>query len=218
MEQYSIVLSSLILLSAFVLVASKRIHSYIGAFRTQAVLIALNTGLIGIREVRSTGRVDILVVFLLLVALKVFYIPRVLHRTYAAVEYKVEKDFLLNIPTLVLLCCAIVVFTYATIRSIVTVASGSADILLVNSISIVLIGLFFIISRKKAIGQIVGLLSIENGLFVTAMYASNGMPFIVDMGIFIDLVTAVLILGVMVHRISAAFESIDTDRMSDLRG
>ena len=96
MEQYSIVLSSLILLSAFVLVASKRIHSYIGAFRTQAVLIALNTGLIGIREVRSTGRVDILVVFLLLVALKVFYIPRVLHRTYAAVEYKVVTSAALS--------------------------------------------------------------------------------------------------------------------------
>ena len=218
MTSISVVLSSLILLSAFVLVASKRIHSTIGAFRAQAVLIALNTGLLGVREFLHSGRVDILAVFVVLVALKVFYIPRILHRTYAAVEYKVEKDFLFNIPTLVLLCSALVVFVYAAVSSISTVKDGDTLILLVDALSAVLIGLFFLISRKKAVGQIVGLLAIENGLFITALYASDGMPFIVDMGIFIDLVTAVLILGLMVFRIDEAFDSTDTDRMSDLKG
>jgi hydrogenase-4 component E len=218
LENYSVVLSSLILLSAFVLVASKRIHSYIGVFRAQAVLIALNTGLLGVREFLHSGRVDILAVFVVLVVLKVIYIPRVLHRTYAAVEYKVEKDFFLNIPTLVLLCSALVVLVYAAVSSIAAVKDGNTLILLVDALSAVLIGLVFLISRKKAVGQIVGLLAIENGLFVTALYASDGMPFIVDMGIFIDLVTAVLILGLMVFRIDEAFDSTDTDRMSDLKG
>jgi hydrogenase-4 component E len=98
------------------------------------------------------------------------------------------------------------------------VKDGNTLILLVDALSAVLIGLVFLISRKKAVGQIVGLLAIENGLFVTALYASDGMPFIVDMGIFIDLVTAVLILGLMVFRIDEAFDSTDTDRMSDLKG
>jgi hydrogenase-4 component E len=218
LENYSVVLSSLILLSAFVLVASKRIHSYIGVFRAQSVLIALNTGLLGVREFLHSGRVDILAVFVVLVVLKVIYIPRVLHRTYAAVEYKVEKDFFLNIPTLVLLCSALVVLVYAAVSSIAAVKDGNTLILLVDALSAVLIGLVFLISRKKAVGQIVGLLAIENGLFVTALYASDGMPFIVDMGIFIDLVTAVLILGLMVFRIDEAFDSTDTDRMSDLKG
>lgn len=218
MEQYSIILSTFILLTAFVLVAGKRIRSYINALRLQGILIALSTGLIGIEEIRRTGRFDVLAVGLIIVALKVVYIPRMLHRTYAGVEYKVEKDFSLNIPLMILICCGIVVFNTFTFTAAKVFASASQAVLVINAISVVLIGLFFIISRKKAIGQIVGLLVIENGLFVTAMYASNGMPFIVDMGIFIDLVTAVLILGIMVFKINTAFESIDTDQMNNLKG
>jgi hydrogenase-4 component E len=204
MEEISLVLSALILLTAFVLVASKRVRSYIGILQLQGALIALNTGLIGIQAIRLHGRFDVLIVSLIIVALKVFYIPRQLHKTCDNVEHQVSKDFFLNIPFLV--------------AAVIPGNTGQPGALLVNAIALVLIGLFFIISRRKAIGQIVGLLVIENGLFVTAMYASDGMPFIVDMGIFIDLVTAVLILGVMVGRINAAFESIDTENMSNLRG
>ena len=218
MDNYNIALSAMILLSAFILVANKRISSYINTLRLQAILIAIATGIIGIRSVMDSGRVDILIVCLIIVALKVVYIPQMLHKTYAGVEHKVEKDFFLNIPLLVLVCCAIVVFTYFSLSTISGLSTGSTGILLVNSISIVLIGLFFIISRKKAIGQIVGLLVIENGLFVTAMFASNGMPFIVDMGIFVDLITVVLILGIMVFKINTKFESIDIDKLNNLRG
>ena len=218
MDNYNIALSAMILLSAFILVANKRISSYINTLRLQAILIAIATGIIGIKSVMDSGRVDILIVCLIIVALKVVYIPQMLHKTYAGVEHKVEKDFFLNIPLLVLVCCAIVVFTYFSLSTISGLSTGSTGILLVNSISIVLIGLFFIISRKKAIGQIVGLLVIENGLFVTAMFASNGMPFIVDMGIFVDLITVVLILGIMVFKINTKFESIDIDKLNNLRG
>lgn len=218
MAQYSIVLSALILLSGFLLVAGKRIRSYISVLRLQGILLAVNTGIAGILELRANGRADILVISLIIIALKVIYIPRMLHKTYAGIESKVEKDFFLNIPLLILVCCGIVVFTYFSVTAIGSVSGDSTGILLVNSISLVLIGLFFIISRKKAIGQVVGLLAIENGVFITAMYASNGMPFIVDMGVFVDLITAVLILSIMVFKINTAFESIDTDKLNNLRG
>jgi len=88
----------------------------------------------------------------------------------------------------------------------------------VNSVSLILIGLFFMISRKKAIGQIVGFLVIENGIFVTAMFATQGMPFIVDMGMFVDLLSAVMILGIMVFKINEKFDSIDINKLKNLRG
>ena len=218
MASYSIVLSALILLSGFLMVASKRIRSYITILQLQGILLALNTGLAGVEAIRTQGRADVLIIAALIIALKVWYIPHTLHRTYAGTEYKVEKDFFLNIPALVLICCGIVVFTYFAVTAVDAINRSGDGILLVNSIALVLISLFFIISRKKAIGQIVGLLAIENGIFITAMYASEGMPLIVDLGIFVDLVTAVLILSVMVFRINTAFESIDTDKMKDLRG
>jgi hydrogenase-4 component E len=201
-------LSALILLSSFVLMANKRIKSYIKTFRIQSLLIAIAALIMGMKSFLNEGRLDILLVCLLIIILKVIYIPNLLHKTYANVKYKVEKDFIFNIPILILVCCSLVVFSYVTFF----------NIQLVNSVSVIWIGLFFMISRKKAIGQIIGFLVIENGLFITAFLATQGMPFIVDMGIFIDLLTAVMILGIMVFRINEKFDSIDLEKLNNLKG
>jgi hydrogenase-4 component E len=74
------------------------------------------------------------------------------------------------------------------------------------------------ISRKKAIGQIIGYLVMENGIFVTAIFSTHGMPFIVDIGIFIDMITAVLIMGIMVVQINDKFDSININNLRNLKG
>lgn len=218
MDTIGPIFSTLILLSAFVLMANKRIKSYITTLRLQAALIAAATFTVGIRNMADKGGASLLVISLVIIVLKVVYIPNVLHKTWASVAYKVEKDFLMNIPMLLMICCVIVVLTGFSLSAIGRLLPESTALLLVSSISVVLIGLFFIISRKKAIGQIVGLLVIENGLFVTALFATNGLPFIVDMGIFVDLITSVLILGIMVFRINDRFETIDIDKLNKLKG
>lgn len=212
------VLSILILLSSFILMANKRIRSYIKTLRLQSLLIALAAGVAGMKGWREEGAVDVLAVCVLIVVLKVIYIPNLLSKTYRNVEYRAEKDFILNIPILVVICCGIVVFSYFTISAVDGLNEGRITMQLVNSISVILIGLFFMISRKKAIGQIVGFLVIENGLFVTAMFATDGMPFMIDLGIFVDMLTAVMIMGVMVFRINEKFESINIDKLNRLKG
>ena len=198
--------------------AHKRIKAYIGTLRLQSVLIAATTLSAGVKNYLDKGGIDLFVVSLIIIAVKVLYIPNKLHRTWASVEYTVEKDFLMNIPMLIIICCGIVVLTFFSLSSILPLPGGASVLPLVNAISVVLIGLFFIISRKKAIGQIVGLVVIENGLFITALFASNGLPFIVDMGILVDLITSVLIMGIMVFRINEHHGSIDTDKLNNLRG
>lgn len=74
------------------------------------------------------------------------------------------------------------------------------------------------ISRKDAIGQIIGFLVIENGLFSTALFTTHGMPLIIDLGIFIDLLTAIIIMSMIVFRINTSFQSTDTDKLHNLRG
>ena len=74
------------------------------------------------------------------------------------------------------------------------------------------------ISRKKAIGQMIGYLVIENGLLITAMFATDAMPFIVDLGITIDLITAVMVMGIMVFKINEKFESINLEKLKSLKG
>lgn len=218
MEKYLNILSALILLSSFALMANKRIKSYINTFRVQAILISIATGIMGVHIFSAEKRLDILLVCILIIGLKVIYIPSLLHKTYSNVEYKIEKDFYFNIPLLIFGCCALVVFTYFCVSGVNGINRGQINIQIVNSVSTVLIGLFFMISRKKAIGMIVGFLVIENGLFATTLFATSGMPLIVDMGIFIDLITAVLIMGIMVFKINDEFDSIDINNLRNLKG
>jgi hydrogenase-4 component E len=198
--------------------ANKRISSYIKTFRIQSALIALAAGILGIKSIAENGRFDVLIVCVIIIILKVIYIPRLLNKTYRNVEYTVEKDFILNIPILIIISCCIVVFSYFSMSTVEGLNAGALSVNLVNSVSVILIGMFFMISRKKAIGQIIGFLVIENGLFITAMFATDGMPLVVDIGIFVDLLSAVMILGIMVFRINEKFESIDISKLNRLKG
>jgi len=211
-------LSVLILFSSFILMANKRVKSYIKTIRIQSLLIALLAGIFGIKSIIEENRFDVLIVCLVIIAVKVIYIPNLLNKINVNVEYKVEKDFILNIPILIIVCCGLVVLSYLTISSISEINEGIINLRVVNSVSVILIGLFFMISRKKAIGQIIGFLVIENGLFISALFLTQGMPFIVDMGIFVDLLSGVMIMGIMVFKINEKFESIDINKLNNLRG
>ena len=218
MDSYFDLLSVLILLSSFILVSHKRIKSYIKTFRIQSAFIALTAGIMGVNNLIREGSFDILIVFVIIVILKVIYIPGLLHKTYGNVEYKVEKDFFLNIPLLIIICCALVVFSYFSISNIGSLSNSHINLQIVNSFSVILIGFFFMISRKKALGQMIGFLVIENGIFITAFFSTHGMPFIVDIGIFIDMITAILIMGIMVVQINEKFESININKLRNLKG
>jgi hydrogenase-4 component E len=198
--------------------AIKRVKSYIKTFRFQSLLIAIAAAVTGVKSLVTDGHIDVLIMCAVIILVKVIYIPNLLNKTYANVEYKVEKDFFLNIPILVIICCALVLFSYVTVSATDGINKGIINMQVVNCVSVILIGLFFMISRKKAIGQIIGFLVIENGLFVTAMFLTSGMPFIVDIGIFVDLLTAVMIMGLMVFRIDKKFKSTDINKLKNLRG
>lgn len=210
--------SALILLSAFLLMVGKRVISYIRFFRLQSLLIAVGAGVMGVVSLRATGRFDLLLVCAIIVALKVIYIPNFLKKVYSRVEHTVEKDFFLNIPLLTLISCGIVLFVYFIVNQVQLLAADEINTQVVISISVVLMGTFFMITRKNAIDQIIGFLTIENGLFVTALFATHGMPFIIDLGIFVDLLTGVLVMGLMTFKINENFDSTNVNKLKNLRG
>ena len=218
MENYLKLLSSAILISAFILVANKRVNSYIKTFRLQSILLALTAGLIGLNNLFHHGGWEVFLVCIITIAVKVIYIPHLLTNTVKKVEYTVEKDFFVNIPLSILICCGLVFLSYFTVPNIHVLQDGFLKLVLVNAIAVVLIGLFFMVSRKKAIGQMIGFLVIENGLFTAAILSTEGMPMIVELGIFFDVLTAALIMGILVFRINETFESIDLNQLKNLKG
>ncbi|TQS85126.1 MAG: hypothetical protein A3208_05180 [Candidatus Methanoprimaticola hominis] len=85
------------------------------------------------------------------------------------------------------------------------------------SVSIILIGLLMMCTRRKAITETVGLLMMENGLFLGAIALSHGMPLIVEIGAFFDVMVAVIIIGIFAYRINRSFNSVDTTFLRRLR-
>jgi len=212
-------LSILILISSFNLIANKRQKAYISTFRMQSVLLALVSLLVSVRSMVLTKKFDaVIIIFVLIVVFKVIIIPFVMKRTSEKVEYSVERDFFISIPISMIICCGLVLLSWYVIFNIEGITDTNAKKYLIYSLSIIMIGLFFMISRKKAIGQIVGFLVIENGMFMAAMLTTEGMPMIVELGLFFDLLTAFLIMGIFVFKINNTFESIDINKLKNLKG
>ncbi len=212
-------LAILILISSFTLVANKRQNAYITTFRLQSLLLASISLIISVKSMVETKKFDeVIFIFLLIVVFKVIVIPMAMRRTSDRVEYKVEKDFFINIPISMLICCGLVVLCWYVVHNVKGITNPTTENYLIYSLSVVMIGLFFMISRKKALGQIIGFLVIENGLFLAAMMTTDGMPMIVELGLFFDLLTAFLIMGIFVFKINSTFDSIDVNKLKHLKG
>ena len=90
--------------------------------------------------------------------------------------------------------------------------------LLSTSISMIVIGLFIMMTRKKAFVQILGLYVMENGIFALTIDTIFEMPHVVEMGIFLDLLIGAIVMGVWVYRIRQSFETINVEEMKELKG
>src|SRR5208282_2514552 len=85
-------------------------------------------------------------------------------------------------------------------------------------VAVVLIGLLIMITRKKAITQVIGLLCMENGLFLAGFSLTFGMPIIIELGVLFDMLMGVIILGIFSIQIKRAFASADLDKLTILKG
>jgi hydrogenase-4 component E len=72
-------------------------------------------------------------------------------------------------------------------------------------------------TRRKAITQVLGFLVIENGIFIFGLLLLEAMPFLVEAGVLLDLFVAILVMGIIIHRISREFASVDTQDLSLLK-
>jgi hydrogenase-4 component E len=81
-----------------------------------------------------------------------------------------------------------------------------------------LTGVFLMVTRIKALAQVIGLLLTENGIFLAATVIPGGMPFFVEIALFFDVLISVMILGLFIYRINAIFTHIDVSKLSGLKG
>ena len=160
---------------------------------------------------------------LLTFTFKAILLPVVLERLVKKIDIGQEIAPLINVPLSVLISGGLTTVGYLVAESFrrpeesASPASLGHNTLAV-AVSLFLIGFFMMISRRKAIMQVLALLSLENGLFLAAISLTYGMPLIVELGIFFDLLVAVMVLGILVYRIQETFDSMDVSKLSRLRG
>jgi hydrogenase-4 component E len=209
-------LAAAILVTTFLIVSSRSLSFYVRLFSLQSFML----GAVALLVVIGYGETHIVVSAILTLLVKAIGIPIVLNRLINRIKVPKEVDFSVNTTISLLICGFLVILANSVAEPILSSrqeASAMVTKVLPVSISIMLIGLFIMTSRRKAITQIIGLLTMENGVFLSGLSITSGMPMIVELGIFFDILVAALILGVFVFRINRTFETIDIDTLKELR-
>ena len=194
--------------------ASSALFTTIRLYGIQSVLLAI----VAATNALSEGRHDLFVTAALTVTLKGLLIPWFLMRVIDRIGIHREIEPFLNVPASLLVCLGLTVVGYRVSTGFTVGARGVSHHLIGVALSMLLIGLFLMVTRKKAITQILALLTVENAVFLVAIGVTSGMPFIVEFGISFDVLLAVLVLGILVQRIVGRFESMDVSRLSKLKG
>lgn len=205
--------SALLLLTCFAIVAQRRLSACVDMFAVQSLLLAATAALVAF----LTGIHHIYIAAALTVIIKAVLIPRILKQVVERLNVTRELVMNVNIPASLLICGGLVMLAFFITQPIIPLGFLLTRDSLAIALAIILIGFFTMIARKKAVTQVIGFLVMENGLFLGATSAAYGMPLIVEIGVFFDVLVGALIIGIYTHRLQDAFDSVDTTKLTTLK-
>ena len=206
-------LAALLLLLSFAMLSQRRIVTLVKLLAVQGALLCIATLLLAWR----TGAAHLYVSAALTLALKVIFLPWLLHRLIRRLGVYWDTEPLFNITGTMLIGVLVVVFSFGLAQPISALASTATRNSIGIAVAVVLIAFMMMITRRKAMSQVVGFLSMENGLFFGAMSATYGMPMVVEFGVALDVLVAMLVLGVFFFQIREQFDSLDLHHLESLR-
>jgi hydrogenase-4 component E len=196
------------------LVVQRMLLTSIRLFALQSLLLTSIAGIIAYFH----NATHVYVVAGLTLIGKVIFLPWLLDRQVRRIGISQEIEPLLNAPTSMLLCGGLTLLSYIVARPF-TVLERLGNNTLGIAMTLVLTGFFLMFNRRKAITQVLALLTVENGVMLAAVALTTyGMPLVVELGIFFDVVVAVMVLGILVYRIRESFDSMDTSKLNQLKG
>ena len=205
--------AALFLLTSFAMLSQRRVVTMVNLLALQGLLLGLATLLLAWR----TGKGHLYVSGALTLSLKALFLPWLLHRLIKRLGVYWDSEPLLNISGTMLVGLLIVIFAFGLAQPIAALATTTTRSAIGIAIAVVLLAFLTMITRRKAMSQVVGFLSMENGLFFGAMSATYGMPMIVELGVALDILVAMLVLGVFFFQIREQFDSLDLHHLENLR-
>ncbi len=205
--------SAFVLIFAIMQIFSDRLYFSVKTYAVQSFFLTLSISTIAV----YSGFADLYITALLTFIIKVVLIPFLLFKLIDKIGIKREIEPFININYSLLITGVLVLFSFFLTQKVHISGEVVAREVFPISIAIILIGIFIMISRKKAITQILGFLTLENGIMLAGTSITKGMPFIVEIGIFFDVFVGALMAGIMIYQIRTSFQDIDTDKLSSLK-
>ena len=206
-------LAAVLLLVSFAMLAQRRILSLIDLFAAQGLVLCLSAGFVA----WATGQTHLYWSAGLTFLLKVLLLPWILHRLIRRLNVKWDVETLINIPTTMLVGLVLVILAFNLAQPVSEVAGTVTRGTLGIALASVLLAFLMMITRSKAVPQVIGFLAMENSLFFAATAATYGMPMVVELGIALDVLVGVIILGVFFFQIRERFDSLDIRHLEKLK-
>ena len=207
-------LGAALLMTSFWMLGGRRIRSYLAAYATQSLVVAGVALVVAI----ATHDLNLYIVAALTIVVKVVIVTRLLLAVERRLHAKHEIDPLWGKPVSLLIGVVLIVFAFAVSPKVVAPGTFLNEPPLAVSLAVVLMGLYLVSTRRHVVTQIVGLLTLENGLFTGAIAIAYGMPLIIEFGILFDVLIATVVLVLLVSLIHRELVSADTGELRRLRG
>lgn len=208
--------AAVLLIATFAVVSRRGFMDWLNAYRYQSIVLAAITALIA----SITGIWELYIAAGLTLLIKAIVIPKILLRITGklTLEIRTEISPYVSIRASVLISTLLVALSYFLTQQITSKADNVVvSTFLPVSVSLFLIGLFVMVVRKKALSQVVGLLILENGLFLFATALTHGLSLVIEIGIFVDILIGIIISAILMFRINYTFDSLSVENLESLR-
>lgn len=206
------VLLVLVLLLNFFMLGSSRIRSVVQCAAGQGVLL-------GSLLILAHGQADwrAVVLGLVAIALKGALIPSMLLRALRDVGIRREVEPLIGFVASLLLVGIATALSVLFATTLPLAPQHAGTLLVPASLATVMSGFLLLTTRRKAISQVVGYLTLENGVFIFGLALVEAMPILVEAGVLLDVLAGIFVMGIIIDHIQREFSSIDTEKLSTLR-
>ena len=205
--------AALLLLIAFAMLSQRRVLSLVRLFAWQGLVLVVSTVVVA----WTTGQHHLYWSAALTLILKVFALPWILHRLMIRLDIKWDVETLINTPATMLIGIALVIFAFNLALPISQLASTVTRNTLGVAMACVLLAFLMMITRRKAVPQVVGFLAMENALFFAATSATYGMPMVVELGVALDVLVGTFVFGIFFLQIRETFDSLDIHHLENLK-
>lgn len=207
------VLAAALLLISFAMLSRRRTQRLVTLFAWQGVILFISTCIVAY----SSGIAELYYSAALTLILKVIVLPWILHALIYRLGAQWDSEPLVNIPTTMLVGLVLVIFAFGLAQPVSMLATTITRNTIGIALAVILLSFMMMITRRKALTQVIGFLAMENGLFFAATSATYGMPMVIELGIALDLLVAVFILGIFFFQIREQFDSLDLHHLEALK-